>query len=158
MPHGASPRLEWNPNGSTQNTEAEKENGVGTTNPRDFKHRQKEYENGMKTGFFIGPNDLNMAFPDVPKDPDAGPLLMVESVTKGNSHPWHFHKLVHILASYRRFAEHLRQQGFDVHLVRARPTSPDFANSARASVWKPSPRCVRGNMPLKRRSWQPQRN
>ena len=55
---------------------------------------------------------------------------MVESVTKGNSHPWHFHKLVHILASYRRFYEHLRQQGFFVHLVRARTYVSDFANSA----------------------------
>ena len=72
------------------------------------------------TGYFVGPHDLNMALPVIPVDPSSGPILMVESVSKGNALPFHAQKLVFVLSSYRHFAAELMAQGYHVERVTAR--------------------------------------
>jgi deoxyribodipyrimidine photolyase-related protein len=47
-------------------------------------------------------------------------FLMVESLAKGRSKPFHAHKLVYVASAGRHFADELRQDGFDVTYVNTR--------------------------------------
>jgi len=73
----------------------------------------------MKSGYFVGPQDLSMTLPVIPKEPGAEPILMVESLKKGHSLPFHKHKLILILSAYRHFRDELIQAGHDVEYVKA---------------------------------------
>ena len=72
-----------------------------------------------KALYFVGPWDLNPSFPCVPKAPDEGSIVLVESLAKGATLPYHRKKLVLVLSALHHFAEELREEGFDVHVVRA---------------------------------------
>ncbi|MAC28542.1 MAG: cryptochrome/photolyase family protein [Myxococcales bacterium] len=72
-----------------------------------------------RPAFFVGPWDLNRAFPCVPDDPAEGSVVLVESEAKGAAPPWHAKKLVLVLSAMRHFAAELEADGFDVEIVRA---------------------------------------
>lgn len=69
--------------------------------------------------YFVGPWDLNRAFPSVPDDPREGTVVLVESMTKGAALPWHAKKLVFVLSAMRHFAAELERAGYDVEVRRA---------------------------------------
>ena len=60
-----------------------------------------------RPAFFVGPWDLNRAFPCVPDDPAEGSVVLVESEAKGAALPWHAKKLVLVLSAMRHFAAEL---------------------------------------------------
>jgi len=68
---------------------------------------------------FVGPWDLSRELACVPDDPDAGPVLFVESVAKGQALPYHAKKLVLVLSAMHHFARALEADGYDVHVVNA---------------------------------------
>ncbi len=80
--------------------------------------------------YFVGPWDLNRAFPCVPSSPDAGSVVLVESEAKGAAMPWHAKKLVLVLAAMRHFAAELERAGYDVTVVRA----PSYLEGVRRHV------------------------
>ena len=72
-----------------------------------------------RPAFFVGPCDLDRRLACVPRHPDEGTVVLVESVAKGNALPWNRKKLVLVLSAMRHFAEDLRAEGFEVEVRRA---------------------------------------
>lgn len=69
---------------------------------------------------FVGPWDLDRRLPCVPRHPDDGPVLLVESRAKSSALPYHKQKLVLVLSAMHHFAAELRADGFDVEVINAR--------------------------------------
>ena len=74
----------------------------------------------MSTLHFVGPWDLDRRLPCVPKRPEDGPIVLIESRAKSSALPYHQQKLVLVLSAMQHFAEALRADGFDVEIVNAR--------------------------------------
>ena len=72
-----------------------------------------------RPAFFVGPCDLDRRLACVPRHPDEGTVVLVESVAKGNALPWNRKKLVLVLSAMRHFAADLRAEGFEVEVRRA---------------------------------------
>jgi deoxyribodipyrimidine photolyase-related protein len=83
-----------------------------------------------RPAFFVGPCDLDRRLACVPRHPDEGTIVLVESIAKGGALPWHRKKLVLVLSAMRHFAEGLRADGFDVEIRRA----PTYAEGIRRHV------------------------
>jgi len=74
---------------------------------------------------FVAPWECSRAVANIPKAPrDDVIVLLLESVAKGASLPWHRQKLVLILSSLHHFADELRNAGYRVILHRA----PSYAD------------------------------
>ena len=80
-----------------------------------------------RPAFFVGPCDLDRRLSCVPRTPDEGTIVLVESVAKGAALPWHRKKLVLVISAMRHFAAELRADGFDVEVRRA----PTYAEGIR---------------------------
>lgn len=83
-----------------------------------------------RPAWFVGPWDLNRRLACVPDDPSAGTVVLVESVAKSTALPFHRQKLVLVLSAMRHFAAELRDDGFDVEVVRA----PTYVEGVAAHV------------------------
>lgn len=69
---------------------------------------------------FVAPWECSRAVAPIPATPrDNVVVVLLESVSKGASLPWHRQKLVLILSAMRHFAEALRHAGYTVRMERA---------------------------------------
>lgn len=68
---------------------------------------------------FVGPWDLHSDLRCVPKRPEDGPVVLVESVAKSRALPYHGQKLVLVLSAMHHFAAELRERGYEVRIVNA---------------------------------------
>ncbi len=75
----------------------------------------------MSTLHFVGPWDLNRRIGVIPDDPNAGPILFVESREKSKALPFHKQKLLLVLSAMHHFAQELRDEGYTV-LIENAPT------------------------------------
>lgn len=73
-----------------------------------------------RTAYFVGPWDLGRDLACVPARPEDGTVVIVESVGKSRALPFHRQKLVLVRSALHHFAQSLRDDGFDVEVVRAR--------------------------------------
>lgn len=80
-----------------------------------------------RPAYFVGPWDLDRRLDCVPNDPEDGTVVLVESVSKSLALPFHKKKLVLVLSAMRHFAASLREDGYDVSVVRARSYAAGIA-------------------------------
>lgn len=81
---------------------------------------------------FVAPWECSRAVAPIPKAPrDDVVVVLLESVAKGASLPWHRQKLVLILSAMRHFAESLQRAGYQVRFERAASYSEGLVSLAR---------------------------
>lgn len=82
--------------------------------------------------YFVGPWDLDRRLPCIPRDPEDGRVLFVESRAKGRALPWHRQKLVLVLSAMRHFAAELERDGYRVEIRNARTYADGIREAVRA--------------------------
>jgi deoxyribodipyrimidine photolyase-related protein len=81
---------------------------------------------------FVAPWECSRAVANIPREPrDDVIVVLLESVAKGASLPWHRQKLVLLLSSMRHFAAQLQAAGYRVVLHRAASYAEGLAELAR---------------------------
>ncbi len=86
----------------------------------------------MTTLAFVAPWECSRALANIPREPrDDVVVLLLESVAKGASLPWHRQKLVLILSAMRHFAASLEAAGYRVAL---RAAAPSYAEGIAAAA------------------------
>jgi deoxyribodipyrimidine photolyase-related protein len=99
-----------------------------------------------KSLYFVGPWDLHADLRCVPKRPEDGTVVMVESVAKRRALPYHGQKLVLVLSAMHHFAAELSERGYDVRLVNA----PTYVQGLERVVGETKPSRV---VAMKPREW-----
>jgi deoxyribodipyrimidine photolyase-related protein len=84
----------------------------------------------VTTLYFVGPWDLSRDLACVPDDPDAGRVLLVESLAKSRALPYHRKKLALVLSAMHHFAAELRADGYQAEVREA----PSYAEGILAAV------------------------
>jgi len=80
---------------------------------------------------FVAPWECSRATANIPREPrDHVVVVLLESVAKGASLPWHRQKLVLVLSAMRHFAESLESAGFRVAYRRAESWASGLAAAA----------------------------
>ena len=80
---------------------------------------------------FVAPWESSRAVANIPREPrDDVVVLLLESVAKGSSLPWHRQKLVLLLSSMQHFAASLEAAGYRVAYRKA----PSYAEGIAAAA------------------------
>jgi len=83
-------------------------------------HSTNARTNARTTLAFVAPWECSRAVANIPREPRADVLVvLLESIAKGASLPWHRQKLVLVLSAMRHFAESLERAGYRVVMRRA---------------------------------------
>jgi len=86
----------------------------------------------MTTLAFVAPWECSRLVANIPREPrEDVVVLLLESVAKGASLPWHRQKLVLLLSAMRHFADALRARGYRVEFRRAASYSDGIVEVAR---------------------------
>ncbi len=85
----------------------------------------------QRTLAFVAPWECSRAVANIPREPrDDVIVVLLESVAKGASLPWHRQKLVLVLSAMRHFADALERAGFQVAYRRAESYAAGLATAA----------------------------